>query len=445
VKSQAFAVGLATYTAIVIILGVGVARAQTGQLPTYPIDLPTALHLAGAQNLDIEMARQALKQAQANQEIAVEQFFPWLEGGVSYHRRDGLAQQVPPGTISGANFESYAPGATVSAHVALGEAIYNALAARQFVRASDQALEAQRQESMLAAAEGYFDLAKAKTLVGVAEQAVQTSSDYQQQLHQAVELGIAFKGDELRVQTQTEGYRIGVRRALEGQRVAAARLAEILHLDPAVELVPQGGDLTPLALVEASEPSDALVKRALRSRPELQQSQALISAARKNKDGARFGPLVPSIGAVAFTGGLGGGADSGPSNFGGMQDYYIGVSWRLGPGGLFDFGRIDASEAKAATAEVAEAKLIDSITAQVVESLTRVRSLSDQIELAKGNLAAASETLRLTRERKRYGVGVVLEDIQAVQALNQAQADYVTISAEFNKAQYGLERAVGGL
>jgi outer membrane protein TolC len=401
--------------------------------------------LAGAQNLDIEVARQALKQAEANQEIAVEQFFPWLEAGISYHRRDGLAQQVPPGRISGANFESYAPGATVSVHVAVGEAIYNALAAKQLVRASDQALEAQREDSMLAAAQGYFDLAKAKALVGVAEQAVGTSSDYQQQLHRAVELGIAFKGDELRVQTQTAGYRIEVRRALEGQRVAAARLAEILHLDPAVELVPQGGDLAPLTLVEASESSDALVKRALRSRPELQQSQALISAAHQSRNGSRYGPLVPSIGAVAFAGGLGGGADSGPSNFGGMQDYYVGVSWRVGPGGLFDFGRIDASEAKAATAELAEVKLIDSITAQVVAGLTRVRSLRDQIELTEGNLAAASETLRLTRERKRYGVGVVLEDIQAVQALNQAQTDYVTTNAEFNKAQYGLERAVGGL
>jgi outer membrane protein TolC len=75
----------------------------------------------------------------------------------------------------------------------------------------------------------------------------------------------------------------------------------------------------------------------------------------------------------------------------------------------------------------------------------RVQSLSDQIELAKRNLAAASETLRLTRERKRFGVGIALEDIQAVQALNQAQADFVSISAEFNKAQYGLERAVGAL
>jgi len=445
VKSRVLAVGLTIYTAIIVTLGIDAARAQTGQQATYPIDLPTALHLAGAQNLDIEIAREALKQAEANQEIAVEQFFPSLEGGIYYHRRDGLAQQVPPGTISGANFESYAPGATLSAHVALGEAIYNTLAARQLVRASDQALEAQREDSLLAAAQGYFDLAETKALVAVAQQAVQTSGDYQQQLHQAVALGIAFKGDELRVQTQTEGYRIGVRRALEEQRVAAARLAQTLHLDPAVELVPQGGDLTPLTLVEPGESSDLLVKRALRSRPELQQSQALISAARKNKDGARYGPLVPSIGAVAFAGGLGGGADGGPSNFGGMQDYALGLSWRVGPGGLFDFGRIDASEAKAAAAELAEVKLIDSITLQVVESLTRLQSLSDQIELAKRNLAAASETLRLTRERKQYGVGIVLEDIQAIQALNQAQADYVTVTAEFNKAQYGLQRAVGGL
>jgi outer membrane protein TolC len=50
----------------------------------------------------------------------------------------------------------------------------------------------------------------------------------------------------------------------------------------------------------------------------------------------------------------------------------------------------------------------------------------------------------LTRERKQYGVGIVLEDIQAQQALTQAHSDYVTAVAEHNKAQYGLNKAVGG-
>jgi hypothetical protein len=37
----------------------------------------------------------------------------------------------------------------------------------------------------------------------------------------------------------------------------------------------------------------------------------------------------------------------------------------------------------------------------------------------------------------------VLEDIEAQQALNQARADYFTAVAEFNKAQFGLNKAVG--
>jgi outer membrane protein TolC len=40
-----------------------------------------------------------------------------------------------------------------------------------------------------------------------------------------------------------------------------------------------------------------------------------------------------------------------------------------------------------------------------------VQSLCAQIALAQQNLATATETLRLTRERKQYGVGNVLEDI----------------------------------
>jgi outer membrane protein TolC len=51
----------------------------------------------------------------------------------------------------------------------------------------------------------------------------------------------------------------------------------------------------------------------------------------------------------------------------------------------------------------------------------------------------------LMRERKQYGVGIVLEDIQAQQALIQARSDYVSTIAEHDKAQYELNKAVGGL
>ena len=90
-------------------------------------------------------------------------------------------------------------------------------------------------------------------------------------------------------------------------------------------------------------------------------------------------------------------------------------------------------------------KVIDEITRQVVQSFTRVRSYYDQITMARRNINSARETLRLTEGRKDYGVGNVLEVIQAQQALERASTEYVVALAEFNKAQYELARAVGGL
>jgi OMF family outer membrane factor len=85
----------------------------------------------------------------------------------------------------------------------------------------------------------------------------------------------------------------------------------------------------------------------------------------------------------------------------------------------------------------------DEITREVVESHTRAQSLLDQLATTKQNLATASETLRLTRERKQFGVGAVLEDIQAQQDLTRARSDYVNAIAEYDKSQYALQKAVG--
>lgn len=332
----------------------------------------------------------------------------------------------------------------MQAQIEVGEAIYASLAAKQLARASDEALGAQRQESVLSAAEAYFDLAKAAMLVGVAQEARKTSQEYQRELHQAVESGIAFKGDELRVQFQTEHYAIALEKALGEQRVAAANLARILHLDSKLELVAADRELLPLTLFETNSALDALVGRAMKSRPELKQSQAMLAAARAKKNGAIYGPLVPSFGVQVFAGGLGGGPDNGPANFGPNEDVWVSATWRIGPGGLFDAGRINASKAQMAAMQLGAEKLMDEITFQVVTSFARVRTLASQIALARRNLTTANETLRLTHERKQYGVGLVLEDIQAQQDLTQARAGYFADIAEFNKAQYELNKAVGG-
>jgi len=410
----------------------------------YPIDLPTTLRLAGARNLDIQIARERLSEAQANHQSAVEQFFPWVAAGVGYHRRDGVAQSVPSGVISDAHFQSYSPGATLRAQLVLGDAIYNSLAAKQLVKVSDQALETQRQDSILTAAQAYFDLVKANALMEAVRQAIQISEDYQQQLQAGVASGVAFRGDELRVQTQTEQFRITLQQALEQQRVAGVNLAQTLHLDPRIVLMPQDSGLQTITLFPTNASINSLVEEALRMRPELKQSEAFLAATRAAKNGATYGPLIPTFGAQVFAGGLGGGPDSGPSTFAAEGDYTVGLSWRIGPGGLFDKGRINATHARMAAAQLADSRVKDVIISDVVASMVRVSSTAAQIQLAERTLNTASETLRLTQQRKQFGVGIVLEDIQAQQALIQTKSAYLTALAEYNKAQYALNKAVGG-
>ena len=72
-----------------------------------------------------------------------------------------------------------------------------------------------------------------------------------------------------------------------------------------------------------------------------------------------------------------------------------------------------------------------------------VRSLADQLATVKGQLSSADESLRLTRQRKEFGVGNVLENIQAEQDLTRARNDYVAAIAEYDKAQYALRHAIG--
>ena len=410
----------------------------------HQIDLPTTLRLAGAQNLDVQIARERLAEAKANHAAAVAQFFPWVSPSFSYRQHDDKLQDVS-GTIIDVHKYAYAPGATLAVQLDIGDALYKSLAAKQLAKAADHAFDAQRQDSVVSAAQGYYELTFAQGAVGVARESLRINSDYEQQISHAVDAGIAFKGDALRITVQKERSQLALRQSMEQQRIAAARLAQLLHLDPAVELVAMDSDLAPLALVQTNAALDSLVKQGLNERPELKQNVALLAASREANQGAAYGPLIPTLGAQGFFGGLGGGRNGISDTFGAQEDYAIGVSWRIGPGGLFDFTRTRATESRVRISEFGLTKLHDEITRQVVEAFAHWESLNDQLNVAKRTLQAAEEALRLAEQRKEFAVGIVLENIQAEQDLTRARLDYLKTVADFDRAQYALLKAIGKL
>lgn len=416
-------------------------RAQTN---ISQIDLPTALRLANAQNLDVQIAREKLDEAKANHTSAVSQFFPWLAPGVSYRRHDNLIQAVD-GEFIKVHKQSYAPGATVGAQLDLGDAIYKNLAAKQNVNVAEHAFAVQRQETAFAAARDYFELLFAQAAVGVAEEAVKISTNYEAQIREAVSAGLTFKGDELRVKIQSQRNQLALQQAIEQRRAASTRLAQTLHLDPAIELIAENSELTPLNIFDEKRSMSSLVAEAIENRPDRKQIRAAVASAAAEKKGAVYGPLIPTLSAQAFVGGLGGDSNASRSRFDEQEDYFVGASWRIGPGGLFDFGRTRAAEARLKSAELSGTKIDDAISSEVVNAFVRVVSLREQIDSAKKVLSAAEENLRLARLRKEFAVGIVLENIQAEQDLTRARFDYLKAIADFDSAQYALRRAVGKL
>jgi outer membrane protein TolC len=171
----------------------------------------------------------------------------------------------------------------------------------------------------------------------------------------------------------------------------------------------------------------------------------LVSAAQQAKNGAIYGPLIPTVGGQAFFGGLGGGMNSETGHFGESEDYVALVGWRIGPGGLLDFGNMHAQQARLRSAALTANKVTDQIANEVITSQARVQSLAAQIATAKQSLSDAAEALRLAQERKEFGVGVVLETILAQQEVSRVRNDYLNIVTEYDKAQYELLRALGRL
>src|SRR5204863_3156631 len=119
-------IGQWSFTAFVVLFHfVSNVSAQVSAPPTgantnkvYPVDLPTVLRLASAQNLDIQIARERLKEAKANHDSAVELFLPWISPGAVYRRHENRIQDVM-GNIIDADKQSYTGGGTVTAQVEL--------------------------------------------------------------------------------------------------------------------------------------------------------------------------------------------------------------------------------------------------------------------------------------------------------------------------------------
>jgi outer membrane protein TolC len=423
-------------TVLLIALHCGSADAET-------ISLGTAMRLAGGNNRDVLIAEQRLAEARARHEAARLQFFPTLTPGFAIRGHSGRVQAVN-GTMINAGKQSLSLGAAVTLQLELGEAYYNKLVTLRLANAAQFALEVQRQESMWQAVSGYLDLVQAAAAVEVARETLSIAENFHRQLTASADAGLAAKADERRAEAQAARSRITLRQAQETQRITSARLAQFLRISPLVNLTPQESSPSPMAASFPKSTAVSLSETALQRRPEMTMTDEQLAAALTSSAAARYAPWFPAVRAEVSGGGLGGGVrGDGFDHFSDTADYGIALTWKIGPGGLFDPSRRHLADARTATAVIERDKLHDEIVRQVVEAVEKSRSLADQLIAARDLLAAASATLKVESDRKELGIGAVLGHIEAQKDLAAARTEYIRIVSSYNKTQFLLQRATG--
>jgi outer membrane protein TolC len=422
---------------------------------TFPIDLPTVLRLADANNLLVAAARSRIGMAPRQLEAANVLWLPSLRGGMNYNRHDGAIQDVRGfqfDTTRSAFFAGSGAGIYgasrpivhgIYADFHLADALFKPLAARQFAGATSQAAVAETNDTLLQVTLFYFELLRAGETVAIAEA---TRDDAQQLADLTIayaETGEGLTSDANRARTELALRRVDVERARESQRVASARLAQLLRLHPACLLVPADTIVVPIDLMPADVPLKELVAEGLMRRPELAEHRMLVAEAVARMRREQWAVFLPSVILGASYGGMGAGVTTHLAPFQDRFDLDALAYWEMRNLGFGERAARRETRATVQTSNYRYLALMDQVAREVVEAHSQVTYRKRQIPIARQGLEAALASHRQNLARIEQAKGLPIEVLQSIQALVQARLDLLRTLIEYNAAQFSLYRAIG--
>jgi outer membrane protein TolC len=433
-----------------------------------PIDLPDALRLAGANDLDVAIARERVCQAVAELQQARVQWLPSLYLGPNWIRHDGQAQVVEGQvkTISKSSLflgGTAAAGSSVSGPIPSGgpaqvsgltsilrfsDAIFDSLAARQVLDARKAGVQTATNDALLGVAEAYLDLQQAAGDLAIAREAAANAEQLATLTASYARTGAGLEADHRRAAAERERQRKNVEAAVGELETASAELVRRTRLDPMLVVAPVEPPETVLHLVPERCPIDELITTGLRNRPELAEAQTFVQVTLTRLKQARLRPLIPSLAFRYSGGGFGGGVNGFFGDFASRSDADVNLYWELQNLGFADRAIARQRAAQQRTAHLELMKIQDRVAAEVVQSAKGRIAASRRLQQAGQALPEAQASLALNMTSIRRGAGLPgatrpIEVLQPIQALAQARSDYLAAVLAYNRAEFRLHRAIG--
>ncbi len=425
---------------------------------TTPIDLASALKLAGVENREILIARQHVIEAVALRQLAAAQFLPTLNGGGNYDAHTGNVQQAD-GNILNVNRNALYVGAGANAvaggtvnipgvvyNVNVSQTIFNCLSSRQQVVRRRFSEIATQNEMLRRVAMAYLDLLRTEGLRGLTVQAQGEAAEIARLTDDYAKVKEGRQADADRALTERENRDIDRIDADAKVRMAGARLAEWLNLSPAVHLRPVEEKLVPMPLVPDNIPLSELLAIALLQRPELGARRAAIRQALLELDGAKALPFSPNLISGFSSGTFGGGSNLAPPGFGSFDnrnDVDVVLYWTVRNLGLGNVALIRLTASQWRSAQLEQIEVLNQVRSEVAQAHARIQVQYARMLVSEKAVPVGVRTLKEEMQRIKGFVGLPIELLESFRLLNQARVEYLEAIAAYNQAQFDLYVALG--
>ena len=382
-------------------------------------------------------ARGDVRNAGADVKAATGAFFPSLFTSGSAARAGGSRlNQNTNQIVNAATNSTYSAGLTLTLPLFDGfSRIADRKAAGAAQDAADAGLISQRFQTILDTKTDFYGAMAAEELVRVAESQMRRM---QQQLQISVEklrAGSATKSDSLRATVDYGNSRIQLLDARAALATALANLGRRVGVDgpvrPVRDSVPPTFPDTTNLRVTVTETAPIVIQTA---------ADARAAAARVTASRSSYWPT--------FTGSLSGGYSGAEWPWAESPQYFdnwsvrLGVSWTLFNG----FSREAAVTQATMTRDAAQARANDErrgASAALTRELAALTSAYEQIDIARSNVVATTEDLRVQQERYRVGSATFLDLLVSQEALTNAEVAFVQKRFDFVVARARLEALVG--
>ncbi|MDO8137725.1 MAG: TolC family protein, partial [Candidatus Brocadiales bacterium] len=255
------------------------------QKEVLPIDLPTALRLAATENLDIALAKSRIQEAEGEKDEAKLKLLPNLSASLLRRHTSGTLLGTF-GDFQRETFGTVNPEGKLRLSLNPGQAVFNAAAARKTLEATRSNASQVVQNTLLIAAQQYFNLQEAQSRINIAEKAVAQSRELLRITEMLEKQGAGLKVDVFRTEARLQRDIQELLLAKNKFRRASLELALTLKIEPTIILSPKDAEVRQITIVDPALTPDHLVDIAIAKRPEVEEVYLRVESASAAKKAA---------------------------------------------------------------------------------------------------------------------------------------------------------------